>query len=309
MAARRIVVLGTGGTIAGVAGDTPGPAGYTAGALGIADLLANLPGLRPEQVEVEDVARIDSKDMDWATWQRLAAACSRWLEQPDVRGIVVTHGTDTLEETAWLLQRVLAPRLPIVLASAMRPATAASPDGPRNLLDAFAVAGTEGAAGVLAVSAGAIHAARDVRKVHPTRLDAFASGDAGPLGSVEDGRVRLLRSWPRQPADGRLAQRLAQASQAPRVEIVHSHAAADGRVVDLLAGDGVQGLVVATTGNGTVHAALEQALLRAIARGVRVVRSTRCLDGPIAEGPGAAIPATALTPAKARVDLLLDLLG
>lgn len=308
MQAQQIVVLGTGGTIAGrsdKAGDT---LGYRAGEIAVEQLIAGIP--LPEGVAVtgEQVAQVDSKDMAFAVWQRLAARCRHWLDQPQVNGIVVTHGTDTLEETAWFLQRVLAPRKPVVFASAMRPATALVPDGPQNLADALSVASTPGAQGVLAVCAGAVHGADDVRKVHPYRLDAFGSGDAGPVAYVEPGGLRLLRAWPACDAVQGLLERVVAASTWPWVEIVHSHAGADARAVQALVDAGVRGLVVAATGNGTVHAALEEALSRAMRAGVRVVRSSRCLEAPVLPQPQDAMPASRLTPAKARVDLLLSLL-
>lgn len=304
----RIVVLGTGGTIAGEALDPRNPLQYQAGSLGLEQLLARVSGLPSARLVVEDVARVDSKDMDWEVWRLLARRCAHWLAQPGVRGLVVTHGTDTLEETAWLLQRVLAPARPVVLASAMLPATDPRTDGPRNLRDAVAVAGAPDAAGVLAVCAGQVHGAREVRKVHPVRLDAFGSGDAGPLATVKDGAVRLLREWPSSTPEPGLLDKLLAAPQ-PWVEVVHSHAGATRKAVDLLVQAGVQGMVVAATGNGTVHAALQPALLEAMARGVRVVRGTRCLEGSVVAQPADPVPAHPLTPAKARVDLLLDLLG
>src|SRR6185369_11858807 len=140
---------------------------------------------------------------------------------------VVTHCTDTLEETAWFLQRVLAPAKPLVLTAAMRPATALLRDGPQNLLDAVTVAAWPGACGVVAVLAGVVHGAREVRKVHPYRVDAFASGDAGPIGWVEEGELRRVGEWPHGDALG-LARLPAPGRPWPRVEIVTSHAGATG---------------------------------------------------------------------------------
>ena len=193
-AGKKIVVLGTGGTIAGTSAVPGDPLAYTSAQLGVAQLLQGLKcGCA---LETEQVAQVDSKDMDESLWQRLATRCAHWLSQPDVAGLVMTHGTDTLEETAFFLDRVLAPAKPIVLTCAMRPADAPEPDGPQNLLDAIAVAGTPGARGVVAVCAGTVHTARDVTKEHPYRLDAFTSAEAGPLGVVEAGRLRMLRDWP-----------------------------------------------------------------------------------------------------------------
>src|SRR6185295_170592 len=192
----KVIVLGTGGTIAGTSADAGDNVGYTAAQLGVALLVRAVPALADVPLEAEQVAQVDSKDMSHAVWRELALRCARQLARDDVAGVVVTHGTDTLEETAWFLQRVLAPAKPIVLTAAMRPATSLQADGPQNLLDAVSVARTPGARGVVAVLGGQVHGARDVRKVHPYRIDAFSSGDAGPIGCIEEGELRLFRAWP-----------------------------------------------------------------------------------------------------------------
>jgi len=303
-----IVVLGTGGTIAGTSADASDNVGYTAGQLGVDSLVSAIPALAGVPLEAENVAQLDSKDMTHAVWRALALRCAHHLARPEVAGVVVTHGTDTLEETAWFLQRVLAPAKPVVLAAAMRPATALHTDGPQNLLDAVRVAQTAGACGVVAVLAGEVHGARDVRKVHPYRVDAFSSGDAGPMGCVEEGVLRRFRDWPAGEAIG-TAGLPEDVAMWPRVEIVTSHAGADGAIVRLLCAAGVQGVVVASTGNGTVHRELEAALLEAQAQGVRVLRSTRCRNGRVLPAADKALPAADdLTPEKARVELMLRLL-
>jgi L-asparaginase len=223
-----------------------------------------------------------------------------------VAGVVVTHGTDTLEETAWLLHRVLAPAKPLVLTAAMRPATALGADGPQNLLDAVTVARHPGARGVLAVLAGRVHAAGAVRKVHPYRADAFGSGEGGPLGVVEEGGLRRFRDWPAGEALG-LDRLAADAAAWPWVEIVSSHAAARGDAVRALVSAGVRGLVVAATGNGQVHQALAAALAEASAAGVTVWHTTRCAEGALV-GPAAG-PAGAMSPWQARLELVLRLLA
>lgn len=316
---KKIVVLGTGGTIAGTA-DSPTARRYVAAQRTVDDLLAGLPSPSGCEVLSEQVAQIDSKDMTLAVWQKLLQRCAHWLAQPELAGLVITHGTDTLEETAWLLQAVLAPQRPVVLTCAMRPATALDADGPQNLLDALAVAAEPQAQGVVAVCAGRIHSAQDVQKVHTWRLDAFGSGDAGAIGQVRHGRIDRWRDWPRPvaPVAAGTLERLLAASQLPRVEIVLSHAQACGATVDALVAPGVaerfgaapvRGLVVAGTGGGTLHTALEAALWRAQAAGVRVLRTSRCPEGLLPPGPGEALDvAPGLTPVKARLALMLDLL-
>lgn len=252
---RHIVILGTGGTIAGRAEQSTDVVGYKAGQVAVQDLIDGVPGLRRRidagwRIESEQVSQVDSKDMSHAIWRRLAERVQHHLDRPEVDGIIVTHGTDTLEETAYLLHRVLAPSRPVVLAAAMRPASAPQPDGPQNLDDALTVVGWPGARGVMAVLGGQVWSGAEVRKVHPYRLDAFSAGDAGPLAHVEAGQLRRLREWPvEQP----LGLKVLAADIWPDVQIVTSHAGADGRLVDLLVQVGVQGLVVAATGNGSVH--------------------------------------------------------
>ncbi|NMM05058.1 asparaginase [Polaromonas sp.] len=313
---QHLVILGTGGTIAGRAANASDNLGYTAGQVGISELLATLPvppGAEP--VISEQVAQIDSKDMSFAVWATLAGRVSHFLAQPDVQGIVITHGTDTLEETAYFLQLACNPAKPVVVTCAMRPATALAPDGPQNLLDAMAVARHADAKGVVAVCAGTIHSALDIQKVHTYQLDAFSSGDAGPLGYVEEGIVRLVKNWP-LANEGRASSaiknivELASLAEWPRVEIVMNYAGASGTVVEALLAQGVQGLVVAGTGNGSLHHALEAALLKAQVAGVPVLRSTRCLNGRVLPKPGDGIPdSKGLTPVKARVALILRLLS
>ncbi|SCX68283.1 asparaginase [Variovorax sp. EL159] len=310
---RRVVVLGTGGTIAGRAASSDDNIGYTAGQVGVSDLLGGIEAPEGVTLVAEQVAQVDSKDMSFDIWQKLAQRCVHWLAQPDVVGLVITHGTDTLEETAFFLHSVLAAAKPVVLTCAMRPATALAPDGPQNLRDAMAVAAADGAHGVTVVCAGTIHSGVDIQKVHTYRLDAFASGDAGPIGYVEEGAVRLVRAWPEGAAKASKALEVA-AARWPRVEIVMSHAGASGAIVDalLLAGgaEPVCGLVLAATGNGTLHHALETAALKAQDEGVAVLRATRCANGRILPRPDDRLrDAGALTPVKARVALMLELLG
>ena len=306
------MVLGTGGTLAGTSAAAHDNIGYAAAQRGIVELLGAIGPLKNRALVSEQVAQIDSKDMDDSVWAQLAQRCAWWLAQDDVGGVVVTHGTDTLEETAYLLQALLAPSKPVVLTCAMRPATALSPDGPQNIVDAIAVAAWPGASGVLAVCAGVIHGAADVRKQHTYRLDAFGSGDAGPIGYVEEGGLRLLRDWPaaQDGAPHAAMAWLASGAAWPQVEIVTSHAGSSGRLVQSLVAHGVRGLVVAGTGNGTIHHALEAALQDAQANGVRVIRATRCAQGRVISHPRDVFDAgQGLSPVKARIALQLEMMA
>ncbi|MGS5087371.1 asparaginase [Hydrogenophaga sp. A37] len=318
---QRRVILGTGGTIAGRSDRQGDNVGYVAGEVRVEDLMARIPALSDMSLEVEQVDQIDSKDMHFGLWKRLAERVAHHLAREDVAGLVITHGTDTLEETAYFLEKVLRPNKPVVLTCAMRPSTALVPDGPQNLLDAVNVAGCVDLSGVVVVCAGMVHRAEHVVKVHSYRVDAFDSGDAGPVACVEEGEVRWFHSSRRGSAYAAggtaLLEQVLSADALPRVDIVTSHADTDGGLVRaLLAASAVdaahlpRGLVVAATGNGTVHRDLEAALREAQLRGVRVIRSTRCARGRVI--PDAKNPlrdSAGLSPVKARLALALDLLS
>lgn len=305
---RRVVILGTGGTIAGRSSQAGDNVGYTAGQIGVGQLVEVVPALRGLPLESEQLAQLDSKDMDHATWLALAQRVAWHCARPDVCGIVVLHGTDTLEETSYFLHRVIAPSKPVVLTAAMRPATALMADGPQNLLDAVTVARSAGAAGVVVAIGGEVFAPQDVRKVHTYRLQAFDGGDAGPLAVVEEGRVRRFREWPQGKPLG-LAWLPSDVAKWPRVDVLLSHAGVSGALVEALVAQGSKGVVVAGTGNGTVHRDLLQALQRAQAvSGLRVWRSTRCAFGAVV-GDGPLHSAGELPAFKARIELMLQLMA
>ena len=309
---KKIVILGTGGTIAGLSGNAASNIDYTAAQVGLAQLVGAVAGL--DDVETEQVAQIDSKDMSFKVWTALAKRVHHHLSQNDVQGVVITHGTDTLEETAYFLQAVLNPTKPVVLTCAMRPANALMPDGPQNILDAVTVATHDGAHGVVVVCAGDIHSALDVQKVHTYQFNAFGSGDAGLIGFIEENTLNQVRNW---PLDQQIRAQAATENIAildavkvwPKVEIVMNYAGASGAVVDALVSCGVQGIVVAGTGNGTLHQSLQAALLNAQSRGIQVVRATRCTQGrvlPRADDLFAS--SNSLSPVKARIDMMLKLM-
>jgi len=303
-----VAVVATGGTIAGSAERPDDHVGYRAGQLSAEALLAAVPPLAGRRIEAETLAQLDSSDMDHATWLRLRERVAQQLARPDVAGVVITHGTDTLEETAYFLHRTLAASKPVVLTAAMRAATALSADGPQNLLDAVTLAQMQGARGVLVAFGGQVFAGCDLRKVHGWRVQAFSAGDAGALGVLADGALVRYRDWPAQPLHPAAAL-LPPADAWPAVEIVTSHAGARGVLVDALVAAGVQGIVVAGTGNGSVHEAIVAAARRAERAGVAVRRASRCqLGGVVGRRPDALASAGALTAPQARIELLLDLM-
>jgi L-asparaginase len=292
---KKIVVLATGGTIAGLASDASKPQNYTAGQVDVADLLHDV---AQEGVELltEQVAQIDSKDMSFAVWQSLLARVAHWLEQDDVQGVVITHGTDTLEETAYFLQAVLQPTKPVAMTCAMLPANALGSDGPGNLKDALAWVQQPSASGVSVVCAGQVHEGQAVQKSHSHQRNPFTS----QAGVIHPAELRV-------PS---VAQVLG-CKHWPRVELVLNHAGADGRLVrSLTAHDAPQGWVAAGTGNGTLHHDLEGALLEAQKQGALVLRASRCAQGGVQSREADVLPhAGGLTAVQARVALLLHVIA
>ncbi|GAB3628500.1 L-asparaginase [Pandoraea terrae] len=310
----RIALLATGGTIAGSAPDATRTAGYQAGILGIQDLLSAVPALGGiAHIHAEQVAQIDSKDMSCALWQKLAARLNAVLSQPDVAGAVITHGTDTLEETAYYLHLTLNSHKPVVITAAMRPATALSADGPLNLLNAVRVAADpiSGGRGVLVAVNNQIHCARDVVKTSTYAVDAFHSPEVGVLGWVQDDRV----AFQRMPLQFHSVESefVGITGELPAVEVVASYAGVSRIAVDALVEAGVRGIVVAGTGNGSLHVSLQQALDEAVQRGVTVVRASRVGSGHVMHNGAAPddqygfVSAGNLPPFKARVLLMLAL--
>ncbi len=339
---QKIVVLGTGGTIAGTAASSADHTGYTAAQIGVAQLLVNITGLKEAlqaadlagtttALVAEQVAQIDSKNMDFATMARLALRCAHHLAQPDVRAVLVTHGTDTLEETAWFLHLVMPAGLlaakPVVMTCAMRPATSSQADGPRNLLDAVHLAVDPHACGVLVVCAGDVHSATRVQKIRSHALNAFSSDSedgAQPLASVQRHHTAQAVRWNASAhdflqqnsataqvfAEQYAMQLIAKEVFWPRVEIVYNHTGATGGVVRALLADAaapVQGIVVAGTGNGSVSADLEAALLSAQSSGVRVLRASRCVWGTVTATTQDTLPCSAQSAVKTRVQMVLEL--
>ena len=293
----RILVLGTGGTIAGVADSPSQNTGYRAAALSVEQLVAAIPALADYELETRQVAQVDSKNMSFAIWTELYAAIVEGLRDGQLDGIVITHGTDTLEETAYFLARTLLAAKPVVLTAAMRPATALSADGPHNLLDAARLATDPAAVGVRVCIHGQVFPGHAVRKRHPYAVNAFASS--------REETATLEEGWYTTPTALPEPLTFEPDLPWPWVETVWSGAGQDGRSVDALVAAGVQGLVVAATGNGTLADGLLEALRRAQTVGVEVVVVTRCAEGHIVGQPDHGLPCLGVTVPQARVELLL----
>lgn len=296
-----LLIIGTGGTIAGVAASAGNTAGYQAGALPIGQILDSVPGLSglvPEgRLATEQVFSIPSEQMSGAHWLQLAGRLRAWLggdKAPDA--IVITHGTDTLEETAFFLSLVLPPTRPVLLTGAMRPASALSADGPGNLYDAcrFALAARQaGIGGVFVSFGGRVLRADAVYKQHANRTDAFAQRFGQPVAWLEADRPCWQSALAASGLQGQFAT-LALAHTAavpalpegdassmtlPPVSIVPQHVDADPAMVAWLRSRGCQGLVLAGTGIGTMPAPMRAALVQARQAGCLVVRASRVPEG------------------------------
>ncbi len=295
-------VLTTGGTIASRQGED----------LAGRELVAGVPDLEEvARVSVEEFSGIGSSKMTPGHWLRLAGRIRElFRERSELAGIVVTHGTDTAEETAYFLHLTVPGPRPVIVTGAMRSPGTPGADGPANLLDAVraAAAPESRSRGTLLVLNDEIHGAREVRKAHSTRPDAFVSSGGGPVGAVRLDEVAYRSSPDAGPLHGRFADALSW-DRLPRVRIAYSYPGADGTSVRGLAGDGAIGLVVASMGRGNLAAAQEEAVRTVVDRGLPVVLSSRTMAGPVPVGdPGdGAVGAGTLSPQKARVLLGLAL--
>ena len=309
----RVRVLATGGTIAGA--QTKGARSYKAAAFSAEALIAAVPQLNElARLDVEQVAAIGSQDMDETTWRKLAARTQAALADADIAGIVITHGTDTMEETAFFLNLVVRSAKPIVLVGAMRPATAISADGPMNLYNAVAVAAHPEARGrgVLVVANDEIHFAREVVKTNTTQVGTFESGHRGLAGLVNTGRLHFYAP-PVRRHTAHSEFSLEGGSALPRVDIVYAHAGMGRELIDAAVKAGARGLVLAGVGDGNLTATALAAAAEAATAGVAVVRSSRTGGGvverniEIDDDELGLIVADELNPQKARVLLMLGL--
>ncbi len=308
---QKILILGTGGTIAGWAQDTSNPQKYEAGQLGLTNLLASS-GIALNQLELQDIAQIDSKNMVPAVWKKLLNAVEQAQNRPDIQAIVVTHGTDTLEETAFLLHAMGPWIKPVVLTCAMQPANSPTADGPGNLRDALLLAQTPGIPPVSVVCAQQVHDPMCLQKIRTDQDDAFDSGPSGVLGRMHQGQWQ-----PAKPAKAFTGPKPALAallaSDWPRIEWVVHHAGSTGQVVRAMHSPGqppLHGLIVAATGAGSVSREFEDALTQVRQEGVAVWVSSRCVWGQAHfHEPKTWGEATTLNPAKALVALALALLS
>jgi L-asparaginase len=312
----KIKVLATGGTIAG-AQTSQAEAGYKSGSFSVDDLIKAVPQLRNiAELSGEQVANIGSQTMNHEVWLKLAKRVNEVLKSDDVDGVVITHGTDTMEETGYFLSLVVKSDKPVVLVGSMRPATAISADGPINLYNGVALAGNPEAKGrgPLVVLNDSIHYAREAQKMHSTHMDTFDSPNRGIAGVMNTGKAFFYSYITTRHTtksefsiDGLTVENL------PLVTIVYSYANFGGLVIDAMVEKGVKGIVLAGVGDGNTTDAALAALERAAKKGVAVVRCSRTGSGivdrnvEVNDDKLGFIAGMELSPQKARILLMLGL--
>jgi L-asparaginase len=275
-----VVVLATGGTIAGAAASDV-QAGYTSGQVGVQQLLAAVPQAKKlANLRGEQVSNIGSQDMNDEVWLKLARRINELVAMPDVAGVVITHGTDTIEETAYFLNLVVKSRKPVVLTAAMRPSTALSADGPLNFYNAVAVAANKDAAGrgVLVVVNDWIHGAASLTKTSTTAVQTFLSPVRGLIGTIAYGDAEFYRgAVGRNTADSEFS--LDNVTALPRVDIVMAYENMDGALIDAAAAAGAKGIIIAGVGNGNMTEPAVKALAAQAKKGIVCVRASRVATG------------------------------
>lgn len=310
----QIAILATGGTIAGTAASSTQMAHYKAGDLAIQTLIDAVPQMKDfAEVTGEQIVKISSNNLTDDVLLTLAQRCNKLLADPKVKGIVITHGTDTLEETAYFLNLTVKSKKPVVLVGAMRPATAMSADGPVNLLNAVKLAADPKAQdqGVLIALNDEINGARDTAKTNTTNPATFKAHSLGVLGYINNGtNVFLKKTVMRHTWQSEFD--VSKLKSLPRVEIVYSHANDSDIFVKAAVAAGAKGIVHAGTGDGSIHKFTEPALVDAVKKGVTVVRSSRVGTGIVTPGgryddEEGMISAGTLSPQKARILLQLAL--
>jgi len=313
----KIKVLATGGTIAG-AQTSSSEVGYKSGTFSVDDLIKAVPPMKDlADLTGEQVANIGSQTMNHEVWLKLAKRVNEVLKDNDTDGVVITHGTDTLEETAYFLSLVVKSDKPVVLVGSMRPATAISADGPANLYNAVALAASPEARGrgPMVVIDDEIHYAREVQKMNTTELDTFHSPNRGRAGVMNVGKVQFFSpNNTRHTTKSEFSTDGKAVADLPAVEIVYSYENLGSEIIDALVKQGVKGIVLAGVGDGNSTDAALAALSAAAKKGIAVVRSSRTGSGLVVRNVEVDddklgfIAAMELSPQKARILLMLALM-
>ncbi len=313
----KIKILATGGTIAG-AQTSSTEVGYKSGSFSVDDLIKAVPHLGDlADLSGEQVANIGSQTMNHEVWLKLAKRVNEALADKDTDGVVITHGTDTMEETAYFLSLVVKSDKPVVLVGSMRPATATSADGPANLYNAVALAANPEARGLgpLVVLNDEIHYAHEVQKMNSTSLNTFQSPNRGRAGVMNVGTVHFFsKNTTRHTTKSEFSVNGKTVNDLPRVEIVYSYANVGPEIVNFLVKDGAKGIVLDGVGDGNSTDAMIAALSEAAKKGVVVVRATRTGSGLVVRNVEVDddklgfITSMELSAQKARILLMLGLM-
>ncbi|WP_261007779.1 type II asparaginase [Campylobacter jejuni] len=309
----RIAILGTGGTIAGFIDSTIATTGYAAGAIDIDVLIKAVPQIRDlADISWEQIANIDSSNMCDEIWLRLAKKIAKLFAE-GIDGVVITHGTDTMEETAYFLNLTIKSDKPVVLVGAMRPSTAISADGPKNLYNAVALVANKEAKnkGVMVAINDKILSARGVVKTHSLNVDAFSSPDFGDLGYIVDGKVFFYNNVTKAHTKNAPFD-VSKLTSLPKVDILYSYSNdGSGVAAKALFEHGAKAIVVAGSGAGSIHKNQKDVLKELLKKGLKVVVSSRVVAGCVAVSDSdeklGFISAEDLNPQKARVLLILAL--
>jgi L-asparaginase len=311
----NVTIMATGGTIAGTGATSTTTVGYTAAKIGVDQLIEAVPELKKvAAVKGEQVFQIASENMNNDYWLKLAKRVNEVLAQSDVDGIVITHGTDTIEETAYFLNLVVKSRKPVVIVGAMRPSTAISADGPINLYNAVILAGSKEAIGkgVLVTLNDQINGARDVTKTNTANADTFRNWEMGFLGYMQAGKPYFYRQSTRKHTVETEFD-VAKLNVLPQVDIVYGYANMNRLALDAFVAAGAKGIVHAGVGDGSLASQVKPALTEARKNGVVIVRSSRVGNGILARNGEANddeldfVVSDTLNPQKARILLMLAL--
>lgn len=311
----RIIILATGGTIAGQGASSTG-AGYIPAKLPVEELIKNIPSIdRIATVKGEQVASVGSYDMTVAIWIKLANRINEIFAKNEAEGVVITHGTDTQEETAYFLSLTVNSEKPVVLTGAMRAATAVSADGPKNLYDAIVVASDtlSKRRGVMVCFNESLFDGKNVVKVNTTNVNAFASPNAGPIGQIYDGKVKYYTQTVNGKSNFPLFD-ISKLDTLPKVEIAYMYVEASASAIKAFMDDDVDGLIIAASGNGSFNKGILETVQTAVKKGIFVVRSSRVASGRVTQFNQVfddeklgTIAADDHNPQKARILLMLAL--
>ncbi len=312
--AKNIVILATGGTISGAGASSTG-ASYSTGKVDIEQIIKTVPGItKLAGIKAEQIMQVSSQDMTSETWLEISKKVNEMLALRAVEGVVITHGTDTIEETAYFLNLTVKSRKPVVIVGSMRPGTSLSADGPLNLYNAVALVASDVAfnKGVLVMLNDEVFAARDVAKTHTTNVSSFKSNNSGAIGIVHYGKPEIYYA-PLRLHTADTMFNIRKTEVLPKVDIVYAYAGSNASMIDKLVESGSKAIIVAGVGDGNIDKASVEKLREAAKKGVLVVRSSHLGAGIVARNAEinddefGFVTADNLSPQKARVLAMLAL--